>query len=133
MKVMAYAHPLPFLMPGAPALSIASLFLALSACAQKVTPSYDSPEPGARNAAIVSSAAAGRRQDIPNLVRMLESDDPTTRVLAIRTLERLTGETFNYDPHAAAFERAPAVAQWTAYADATTRGTMPAGRPGGGT
>jgi HEAT repeat protein len=96
--------------------------MCLAACAQQVTPSYDSPEPGARNAAIVATAARGSKQDIPNLVRMLESDDPTTRVLAIRTLERLTGETFDYDPHAAPFERDAAVARWGAYASTTPGG-----------
>jgi hypothetical protein len=47
---------------------------------------------------------------------MLESDDPTTRVLALRTLERLTGETMGYDPHAEPFEREDAVARWSDYA-----------------
>lgn len=104
-------------MPSAPALCILLIApLAVTACAQQVTPSYDSPEPGARNAAIVRTAAAGRTSDIPSLVRMLESDDPTTRVLAIRTLERLTGETHGYDPHAEPFEREPAIARWAEHA-----------------
>ncbi|MFO0832836.1 MAG: hypothetical protein U0637_13470 [Phycisphaerales bacterium] len=99
-------------MPSARALCIALVCFAPAACAQKITPSYESPEPGARNAAIVSTAARGDMRDIPQLVRMLDSDDPTTRVLAIRTLERLTGQTFGYDPHAEAFEREASIERW---------------------
>lgn len=109
-------------MPSAPALCILCAPVSLAACAQTITPSYDSPEPGARNAAIVATAAAGRTQDVPNLVRMLESDDPTTRVLAIRTLERLTGTELGYNPHAEPYEREAAVARWVEYAKGASEG-----------
>ncbi len=58
------------------------------------------------------TAASGDKRDIPNLVRMLDSDDPTTRVLAIRTLERLTGDALGYDPHAEPYQREAMVERW---------------------
>lgn len=78
-------------------------------------PDFNSPEPAARNAAIVRAARDGDRNAIPDLVRMLDSDDPATRVLAIRALERLTGVTLGYDPAGDAASRDEGVAQWTAW------------------
>jgi hypothetical protein len=52
---------------------------------------------------------------MPNLVRMLESDDPATRVLAIATLERLTGERLGYDADANELERGRAIRRWREY------------------
>lgn len=86
--------------------------MALSGCGPSVVPSFDSPEPAARNAAIVHAAADRDRASIPELVRMLESDDPATRLLAITALERLTGETRGFDYAASPFEREQAVARW---------------------
>jgi hypothetical protein len=83
----------------------------LGGCA-KVTPSFDSPEPGARNVAIVNAAASNDRRAIPDLIRMLESDDPATRLLAIATLERLTGERKGYDAADVPQARAEAIERW---------------------
>lgn len=46
---------------------------------------------------------------------MLESDDPATRLLAIITLERLTGERFGYEHGASEVEREKAIDSWEAY------------------
>lgn len=86
----------------------------LSGCAA-APPDFNSPEPAARNAAIVQAARDGDRNAIPDLIRMLDSDDPATRVLAIRALERLTGETFGYDPAGEMASRERSVGQWTAW------------------
>lgn len=75
-------------------------------------PSFDSAEPAARNAAIVQAAQTGDRATIPNLVRMLASDDPATRVLAIRTLEQLTGTTNGFDATASDQVRAAGIQAW---------------------
>lgn len=77
-------------------------------------PSFDSPEPGARNAAIVRAVAREDTAAVPDLVRMLDSDDPATRVLAIQALERLTGERLGYDPVESPAERARGVERWRA-------------------
>jgi HEAT repeat protein len=87
--------------------------LALAGCTT-ITPSFDSPEPAARNAAIVRAAASNDQAAVPDLVRMLESDDPTTRVLAIQTLLRLTGQDLGYDPSDTPSRRDTAVDRWRA-------------------
>lgn len=84
----------------------------LSSCGPSIHPSFNSPEPAARNAAIVLAADSGDRAAIPDLVRMLDSDDPATRLLAIRTLERLEGTTLGYDYAAPISERDQAIARW---------------------
>lgn len=43
---------------------------------------------------------------------MLESDDSAIRLLSIRTLESMTGQTLGYDPIAPEYERTPAVERW---------------------
>ena len=92
------------------------LLTGLSACAS-APPDFNSPEPAARNAAIVRAARDKDQSAIPDLIRMLDSDDPTTRVLAIRTLERLTGQTHGYDPEADAASRSRAVDEWTSWCE----------------
>jgi len=77
-----------------------------------VTPDFNSPEPAARNAAIVQAAASRDRASVPDLVRMLDSDDPATRLLAIETLERITGERLGYDYAADEPSRDAAVERW---------------------
>ena len=81
-------------------------------CRQSVKPTFDSPEPAARNAAIVHAATENDQTAIPDLVRLLESDDPATRLLAITTLERLTGETHGYIARDRSSNRAVAVKAW---------------------
>lgn len=92
--------------------SLAALTGQLIGCGPAVTPSFDSPEPAARNAAIVRAAETRDQGSVDELIAMLDSDDPATRVLAIRTLERITGQTNDYDPHADTMSRAAAVRRW---------------------
>ncbi|MCX5691246.1 MAG: HEAT repeat domain-containing protein [Planctomycetota bacterium] len=84
----------------------------LASCGGAIKPSFDSPEPAARNAAIVHAASAGDMKAVPDLVRMLESDDPATRMLAITALERLTGQTHGYVAKDKASVRREAVVRW---------------------
>lgn len=95
---------------------VCPLVCPLVSCGPTIRPSFDSPEPAARNAAIVAAARSGDRRAVPDLVRMLDSDDPATRLLAIRTLERLTGQTFGYDHAAESRDREPAVRRWREFA-----------------
>lgn len=76
---------------------------------------FDAPDHAARLHAIERAAEDGDRTAIPRLVWMLESEDPAARMLAIRVLERLTGQTHGYDYAAEAQERAAAVERWEAW------------------
>lgn len=89
---------------------------------------FASPDPGARLDAIVDAAADEDPGAVRPLIVLLESDDPAVRLAAIRTLERITGETFGYDFAAPAWKRREQVDRWEAwYRD--TRGVEP-GAPG---
>ncbi len=99
------------------------LAVALGACGPTIRPDFNSPEPAARNAAIVRAMADRDERAIPDLVRMLDSDDPATRLLAINALESLTGTRLGYDPAASPQARAPGVRAWADY----VRGVRPEG------
>lgn len=84
----------------------------LAACGPTITPDFDSPEPAARNAAIIKAVESHDTSAVPDLVRMLDSDDPATRLLAINALERITGQTLGYDDSAPERDRREAVERW---------------------
>jgi hypothetical protein len=94
---------------GAPVL-LAALAACLGGCAGET--SFDSPESAARLRAIQRAAAKDDRASIPQLIEMLDSDDAAVRILSIRTLESMTGQTLGYDPTAPSYERTPAVDRW---------------------
>lgn len=73
---------------------------------------FDAPDPGARLHAVQAAARDNDRRAIPQLVVMLDSDDPAVRMLSIRTLERMTSQTLQYDYSAPLAERRAAVARW---------------------
>lgn len=58
------------------------------------------------------AAAAGDTSAVPSLVEMLRSDDPAERMLAIGTLEKLTGERLGFDPTGSASSRGAAIGRW---------------------
>ncbi len=87
----------------------------LAGCGPTMPRGFESPEPAARMDAILDAARRSDRSAVPEIVELLESDDPATRLLAIRTLERLTGETFGYDYAAPFAERSEAVERWRRY------------------
>jgi HEAT repeat protein len=74
--------------------------------------SFESAEPAARNAAIVQAAKTRDAKSVPQLVRMLRSDDPATRVLAIRALEQITGHTLGFDAAGSDEQRARGIEAW---------------------
>jgi HEAT repeat protein len=90
------------------------LALFLASCGPTITADFNSPEPAARNAAIVKAAEHKDKAAVPDLVRMLDSDDPATRLLAIDALERITGETLGFEASAPEMERRHAVDRWQA-------------------
>ncbi len=83
-------------------------------CTPAMPRGFDSPEPAARNEAIVQAARSGDRSTRADLVRMLDSDDATTRLLAITTLEQMEGTTLGYDSTASEPERDRAIDAWKA-------------------
>lgn len=97
----------------------------LGACTDVPKADFASPEPGARNAAIVEAAARGDQSARVHLVQMLESDDPATRLLAISTLQRLTDQTFGYDYALPEVKRRPAIERWAAWAREQTSTPTP--------
>lgn len=96
-----------------PSMFLMLAVLSMHGCGGAIRPSFDSPEPAARNAAIVLAAGEpSGDKALPDLVRMLESDDPATRLLAIVTLERKAGTRLGYNYEAPPSRRAPAVMAW---------------------
>lgn len=73
---------------------------------------FDSPEPGRRIEAAARAAERRDRAAIRPLISMLDSDDPAARLVAIRALERITGQTLGYDHAAPEHERRLAVERW---------------------
>lgn len=104
---------------------------ALAACAPSMPRGFNSPEPGVRIDAIVEAARRGDPAAVPSLVRMLDSDDPATRLLAIRALERITGTTYGYDHSAPETERREAVRRWQDSGPGAVVPTGQEGTPGG--
>ena len=86
--------------------------MGVTACGPTITADFDSAEPAARNAAIVEAASKNDQAAVPDLVRMLDSDDPATRLLAINALEKITGERLGYEYTAPEHERAKAADRW---------------------
>lgn len=84
----------------------------LGGCGPAIRADFHSPEPAARNAAIAQAAASNDASAVPDMVRLLDSDDPATRVLAIQGLERLTSEDYGYDPAGTPAQRIEAVERW---------------------
>jgi hypothetical protein len=87
---------------------------------------FDEPDPHARLRAVQRAAASGDRSSIPALINLLSSDDAAERMLAIRSLESMTGQTLGYDHAAPPEARREAAGRWAAwYAQQQ--------KPGGGT
>jgi hypothetical protein len=71
---------------------------ALVACAPSATQGgFKNPAPGAQVYAIESAVRDERKQQIPEIVECLRSDDDLVRMMAIGALERMTGQTLGYD------------------------------------
>jgi HEAT repeat protein len=78
---------------------------------------FDSPEPAAELRASIKAAHTHDRSAIPDLIEQLESDDPLVRMVAIRTLEQMTGQTLGYDYAAPAWQRQDKVKAWVEWYD----------------
>ena len=75
---------------------------------------FDSANPAARMYAIEQAARQGDRSAVRDIIELLDSDDPAVRLLAITTLERLTGQTYGYRHYDSTPERREAIGRWIA-------------------
>lgn len=98
------------------------MIAALAACAPTAPAGLNSPEPAKRRAAILEVMERGDTTKTPDLVRLLESDDAPTRMLAAAALERITGERFEYDFAATPAERRAGVEQWRRHVESRRAG-----------
>ncbi len=84
---------------------------------------FEEKDPAARLRAIRQAASTNDASAIPSLISLLQSDDAAERLLAIRALERMTGETRGYDHAAPLDERNAAVERWATWYASTSGGT----------
>ena len=92
--------------------TLVPLFAATIAGCAAPPSGFESPVPAARLDAITHAADTKDQRSIPELIGMLESDDPLVRLAAIRTLERITGTTLGYDYAAPDWKRREGVTAW---------------------
>lgn len=104
-------------------LAVTFAALACFGCASGATSREQLKSPSAfeRAAAAVQSAEAGDAGAIHTLVDLLEDRDGGVRLYAIVALERLTGQTYEYQHFAPESQREVAVDRWR---DALRRGDV---------
>lgn len=109
-----------------PTLALTAI-LALGGCSSppSLEDGFDSPDPAAKLHAVPKAVAERDAAAFPRLVELLESDDPAVRMLSIRALERLTGQTLGYEHAGTAGARAQAVARWKAWLADQPNSTAP--------
>ncbi|MEZ6242128.1 MAG: hypothetical protein R3B57_03715 [Phycisphaerales bacterium] len=105
---------------------LAGGFLMMPGCPSAKT-AFDSPAPSKRLDAIVDAAAKNDRSSYRPLVDMLSSDDPAERMLAIRTLERLTNQTFGYRHQDPEWKRLESVNRWEQWLESNQTGQAQGG------
>lgn len=92
---------------------VAAALLAVPACApSEPDDPFQAGDPDVRVRAIQRAAAEDDREAIPELIEQLQAADALVRMVAISTLERLTGETYGYRHYAPLAERRDAVRRW---------------------
>ena len=108
---------------------------AVPACAPPVpSGGFQAPDPASRIYAAVQVASDYGRTQVPpdratlkNLIEMLLSSDPAERLIAIDTLNLVTGVDLGYDPSAPLVERVAKVQRWKAWLEETPPLTDPGG------
>jgi len=83
---------------------------------------FDSDNPSAKIYAIERAAHANDTSAIRDIIPELGSDDPAVRLVAIETLERMTGQTYGYHHYDPPLERRAAIARWVS---ALEKGEIP--------
>lgn len=87
---------------------------------------FQSPTPAGQTRALTDPSLLDDRSTIPDRIRLLDSDDPLVRLLAIETLTRMTGQTFGYDYASSRIERDQAVARWVEWYELERSSQAPA-------
>jgi hypothetical protein len=94
---------------------MAAVAATLSACGPPASQGgFDSANPAAKMYAIEQAARSGDRTAVRQIVEQLDSDDPAVRMLAIATLQRLTGRTYGYRDFDPPEVRRQAIQRWSA-------------------
>jgi len=98
------------------------LLLALCVAAPQLTGCFGGPSPSEGDlhsddpaAKLYAIRKAGAQRDtsaVPDLVELLDHDDPAVRIMSIQALERITGERKGYEPYASRAAREPAITRW---------------------
>lgn len=76
---------------------------------------FSSNDPQERTLAVAKAARDEDRRSVPQLIQVLQSTDPAERMLAIETLERITGQTLGFEYWAPAPARREAIERWQAW------------------
>lgn len=78
---------------------------------------FDSPAPSKRLDAIVAASTETDTDSLIGLVEALSSTEPAARMLAIRSLERRTGQTLGYEHAGPIWQRREAVNRWVDFVE----------------
>lgn len=103
---------------GRAARGLAAVVLSLGVCAAALgclgrsETGLGSRDPAERVRAMAEAAAASDDGAVPGLIERLSSEDAGERLLAIRALERITGDTRGFDHAGPAREREAAIGRW---------------------
>lgn len=101
-----------------PGLALMTLSLLGGGCIPRDRTGFDAVGPSHRLDAIVLAADQSDDASLRGLVQQLDSDDPAARLLAIRALEKRTGQTLDYCHDDPPWKRNQGVARWTQWLDA---------------
>ncbi len=101
----------------------------VSGCARAPQATFDSAYSGSLIMAIASAAERKDQEAIPQLIECLDHEDPLVRFAAIQALERITGQTLDYDYAAPERERRERVEAWVRWYEGRTPAVEPADEP----
>ncbi|MCA9287766.1 MAG: hypothetical protein KDA05_04230 [Phycisphaerales bacterium] len=96
----------------------------LGACIPRDQAGFTAIGPAHRLDAIVLAADASDHDSLRGLIQQLDSDDAAARLLAIRALERRTGQTLGYEHDAPPWRRDRAIEAWVAWYDQASAATL---------
>jgi len=99
--------------------AVAVLLVAGGCTAPEPGPDFDAAIPASRIAALESALRSRDASKTPQIVEQLDSDDPAVRLLAISTLEILTGRTYGYHYDDPPSLRRKAITRWVTYVNET--------------
>jgi hypothetical protein len=88
---------------------------------------YDSPDPAERFGAAVAGARTNDPRAIPELIRLLGSDDPAIRLASSHELQKVTGQNMGYNHADPEPRRRQAIERWVRWYEsaASSPGSQP--------